>query len=191
MLSFLKLSKNKKIVIMIGGIFAASIFAYFIYSYSDYFERHNLPEGTEVAKRDDKIKVTPETMLLQKIQYTKCNEEEVLSTKVPDTLVGLHFSEVQKIYPGWVIDKFDTAEISMTLKVDSFCREHANNMFIGIKDGYVAVYYGKPGPKAIAKEVTKIPVNHLMEQDLEELRRGVVVHSKEELLRTIEGLQSR
>jgi len=30
-----------------------------------------------------------------------------------------------------------------------------------------------------------------MAQDVEELRRGMVVQSKEELLRTLEGMQSR
>jgi hypothetical protein len=64
-------------------------------------------------------------------------------------------------------------------------------MFIGIKDGYVAVFYGKPGPKAIVKEVTTIAVNKIMPQDVEELRRGMVVQSREELLRTLEGMQSR
>jgi len=77
------------------------------------------------------------------------------------------------------------------LKVDSYCREHANNMFIGIKDGYVAVFYGKPGPKAILKEVTKISVNNIMPQDVEELRRGLVVQSREEMLRTLEGMEAR
>ena len=79
----------------------------------------------------------------------------------------------------------------MSLKVDSLCREHANNMFIGVKDGFVAVYSGKPGPKAIVKEVTRITASGLSGPDVEELRRGLVVQSREELLRTLEGMQSR
>jgi len=95
------------------------------------------------------------------------------------------------VYNGWTIDKFDTQAVEMSLKVDSYCREHANNMFIGMKDGFVAVYYGKPGPKAIMKEVTAIPVNKLSGEDEEELRRGLIVQSREDLLRTLEGMQSR
>jgi hypothetical protein len=64
-------------------------------------------------------------------------------------------------------------------------------MFLGVKDGYVTVFYGKPGPKAIIKEQTKIPINNLVPQDLEELKRGLMVQSREDLLRTLEGLQSR
>ena len=148
-------------------------------------------QGSEVVKQDGKIKIATNTDLVQKIIYTKCKDNEVFRTKPPDNLVGLTFNQVQKIYPGWSIEKFDTKELEMTLTVDSLCREHSNNMFIGIKNGYVTVFYGVPGPKAIVKEVTKIPVNSLMPQDVQELRQGLIVQSKEELLRTLEGMQAR
>lgn len=149
------------------------------------------PKGTEVAKQNLSIKILPETEITQKIVYLKCNDEEVYKTKAPDNLIGLNYLQVQKIYSGWAIEKFDTDEVEMKLEVDSLCREHANHMFIGIKDGYVAVYYGNPGPKAILKEVTKIPVKDLMMQDQEELQRGMVVNSREEMLRFLEGMQSK
>ena len=148
-------------------------------------------QETEAVKQDGKIKISANTDVVQKIVYTKCKDEEVFRTKPPDNLVGLTFSQVQKIYSGWSIEKFDTKEIEMRLQVDSLCREHANNMFIGIKDGYVTVFHGVPGPKALVKEVTKIPINALMPQDVQELRQGLVVQSKEELLRTLEGMQAR
>lgn len=148
-------------------------------------------QGSEVVKQDGKIKISPNTDLVQKIIYTKCKDTEVFRTKPPDNLVGLNFNQVQNIYSGWSLEKFDTKEVEMTLKVDSLCREHSNNMFIGIENGYVTVFYGIPGPKAIVKEVTKIPVNSLMPQDVDELRQGLIVQSKEELLRTLEGMHAR
>lgn len=153
--------------------------------------RPAIPLETEVAKQDSKIKVMSNTDLVQKIIYLKCNEEEVFRTKPASNLIGLNYQQVQKVYSGWTIDKFDLSEVEMTLKVDSYCREHANHMFLGIKDGYIAIYYGKPGPKAIVKEVTSIQVNKLMPQDVDELKRGLEVQSREDLLRTLEGMQSR
>lgn len=146
---------------------------------------------TEVAKQDTKIKVTPTTDFTQKITYLKCGDEETFHSKPADNLVGLTAAQVQKVYTGWTMDKFDTQEVVISLKVDSYCREHANNMFIGVKDGYVAVYYGRPGPRAIVREVTKIPVQQLSAEDIEELKRGMVVKSREELLRTLEGMQAQ
>lgn len=177
------------------------IFAVFVVSASAYHYLYQQPrmEGSkpsvpleaEVSKQDSKIKIADNTDLIQKIIYLKCNDEEVFRTKPATNLVGLNYQQVQKVYSGWTVDKFDVAEVEMTLKVDSYCREHANYMFLGIKDGYIAIYYGKPGPKAIVKEVTSIQVNKLMPQDVEELRRGMEVQSREDLLRTLEGMQSR
>ena len=146
---------------------------------------------TEVAKQDAKIKIAASTDLVQTISYLKCGDEEVFRTKPADNLIGLNVAQVQKIYAGWTMDRFDTNEVAMSLKVDSYCREHANNMFLGTKDGYVAVYYGKPGPRAIVREVTRIPLQRLSAEDVEELRRGMVLKSREELLRTLEGMQAQ
>jgi hypothetical protein len=155
-------------------------------------DKFSIPQpNSELVKQDGKIKISPDAVLVQKITYNKCNDNEVFRTKPPDNLIGLNFSQVQKIYSGWNIEKFDTNEIEMTLAVDSLCREHSNNMFIGVNEGYVTVFYGVPGPKAIIKEVTKIPVNGLMPQDVQELRQGLIIQSKEELLRTLEGMQAR
>ena len=178
--------------VVIGGlILLLSSLGYYVLQVNDGSSLLVPPKESEVVKQDGKIKISANTDIVQKITYTKCNEQEIFKTKPPDNLVGLNFAQVQKIYNGWSIEKFDTKEVEMSLKVDSLCREHANNMFIGIKDDKVAVFYGVPGPKAIIKEVTKIPVAALMPQDVQELRQGLVVQSKEELLRTLEGMQAR
>ena len=192
MLSFPKITK--KYIVLLSGVFLITSFVvgYYLFEhYSNGDDKLGVPRETEVVKQDANIKVTVNTDLVQKLVYLKCGEKEVVRTKPADNLIGLDYQQFQKVYPGWTIEKFDTLEIEMTLQVDSFCREHANNMFIGIKDGYVAVFYGKPGSRAIVKEVTKIQAGKLMSQDMEELRRGMIVRSKEELLRTLEGLQSR
>lgn len=190
MLPFTKNAKQR--IILASGVLAAVfVLAYYFGGFSLLRDnQQKSPLDTEVAK-DSKIKITASTDLVQKIVYLRCNDEEVFRTKPADNLIGLNIYQVQKVYSGWTIEHFDTQVVEMSLKVDSYCREHANNMFIGMKDGFVAVYYGKPGPKAIVKEITSIPVSSLSGEDEEELRRGLVVKSREDLLRTLEGMQSR
>jgi hypothetical protein len=181
---------TRQCIILASGVLAAMfILAYYFGGFS-LLRDNKLPQEAEVAK-DNKIKVTATTDLVQKITYLKCGDEEVFHTKPADNLVGLNMQQVQKVYAGWTVDKFDTNIVQLSLKVDSYCREHANNVYIGTKDGFVAVYYGKPGPKGILKEVTSIPVSRLSNEDAEEIRKGLTVQSREELLRTLEGMQSR
>lgn len=192
MLPFPKISKIY--TMLLSGVLLVIVCLAGYYLFGRYYDGGNksvLPQETEVVKQDSKIKITEHTDLVQKLVYLKCGDNEVIHTKPADNLVGINYNQLQKVYSGWLIERFDTNEVQMTLQVDSFCREHANNMFIGIKDGYVAVFYGKPGSRAIAKEITKIQAVKLMPQDMEELRRGMIVQSREELLRTLEGMQSR
>ena len=184
---------NTKFVLLTTGILLiVGMSAYYI-GYLSFTGENKplLPQETEVIKQEGKIKIASHTNLVQKIVYLKCNDEEVLRTKPTEKLVGLTIYQLQNAYQGWVFDKFDTDEVHMTLKIDSYCREHANNMFIGIQDARVAVFYGVPAGKRIIKEVTNIQINKLMVQDVEELQQGLVVSSTEELLRTLEGMQSR
>jgi len=191
MLPFIKNTKVRTALTVLFVLLVCTGVYYFVKPSSSAEMPPALPKETEVIKQDARIKITPNTDIVQRIVYLKCNEEETFRTKPADNLVGLSYQQVQQIYSGWVIEKFDTPEVEMSLKVNSLCREHANNMFIGVKDGYVAVFYGKPGGKAILKEVTKIPIAKLIPGDAEELKHGMVVQSREELLRFIEGLESR
>ncbi|MDD4599815.1 hypothetical protein SDC9_30252 [bioreactor metagenome] len=183
--------KKKQFLTIAGIALVIGCATYYLVNYNQGENTPLIPHETEVTKQDSKIKINANTDLVQKIIYLKCNDEEVVRSKPADNLIGLNYHQVQKVYQGWTMDKFDNQEVAMTLKVDSFCREHANNMFIGVKDGYVTVFYGKPGSKALVKEITKIPVNKMHPQDIEELKRGMVVQSREELLRTLEGMDSR
>jgi len=163
------------------------------YYFGDYLAHRDVPNprfDTEVVK-NNQIKVTADTDLVHKVIYLQCGDEEVFRTKPASNLIGLNLSQVQGVYVGWTIDKFDSQVVELSRKVDSYCPEHANNLFIGIKDGMVAVFYGKPGSKAIVKEVTNIPVTRLSSEDAVEIGQGLPVRSQAELLRTLEGMQSR
>lgn len=192
MLPFSRFSKRLTII-TVGAIVITGLITYYVVYYSplNNNQKPNNQLETKVIKQDSKIKITANTDIVQKIIYEKCNDEEILRTKPDNNLIGLNIYQMQNIYSGWKIEKFDDLEVVMSLKVDSYCREHANNIFLGIKDGHVTIFYGKPGPKAVVKEITQIPVNKLMSQDVEELRRGMVINSKEELLQTLEGMQSK
>jgi hypothetical protein len=150
-----------------------------------------LPPGVKAAKTDDRIKIFSDTDIVQKIFYLKCGDEEVVHLKPAENLIGLNKNQLQAMYPEWTIDKFDNRQVEMTLRTDNFCQQHADHMYVGLKDGHVTVFYGKPGGKPVVKEITKMAENRLMPQDVKELQRGIVVRSEEELLQTLEGLQAR
>ncbi|OCL25181.1 hypothetical protein U472_12485 [Orenia metallireducens] len=66
-----------------------------------------------------------------------------------------------------------------------------NKVFLGVKDGYVAIYKGDSLEAKELLELRKdIPVKKLSEKDKKELLKGIEVASQEELLTVLEGLVS-
>ncbi|MDU4960662.1 MAG: BofC C-terminal domain-containing protein [Sporomusaceae bacterium] len=172
----------------------ATLSGYFGYAYfreSPPWVDYRLQPQSEQVQHDAKLKLTADTMLNQKMVYKQCGDEETVRSRPPESYVGMTLEQLQAAYPNWNIEYFDAAEVRMTLDIDNFCREHANGMYIGVKDGYVTVFYGRPGLKPVVKEVTTIATKHLMAEDIAELEKGIIVNSKEELLRTLEGMQSQ
>jgi hypothetical protein len=178
-----------------GALFVlAALVGYFGYGYiskTPPIVDYRAQPQSEKVQHDARLKITAETMLHQKMIYKKCGDQESLRARPSENYIGMTLSQIQAAYPGWTIDYFDANEVRMTLEIDNFCREHANGMYIGTKDGYVTVFYGKPGIKPIVKEVTKIATKQLVAEDVAELEKGIVVNTKEELLRTLEGMQSQ
>lgn len=155
--------------------------------YIDY----RLLSTSEQVQQDAKHKITADTTIVQTIVYKQCGDQEMLEIKPLDHYIGMSLAQFQAVYPDWTVDYFDSSQIRMTLTMDALCREHANGMYLGVKDGYVTVFYGRPGIKPVVKESTKIRVQQLVPSDIIELEQGIPIASKEELLRTLEGIQSQ
>lgn len=190
---FSKLSAQNKLLVSVLFVAAGAVgfFSYRYFSETPPLVDYRKQLQSEQVQHDAKIKITADTMIHQKMIYQKCGDEENLRARPSEKYIGMTLADLQGAYPGWTIDYFDAAEVRMSLLIDDLCREHANGMYIGIKDGYVTVFYGNPDSKPIVKEVTNIPVKQLVPGDIAELEKGIVVHTKEELLRTLEGMHSK
>lgn len=183
---------SKQIFKGIGVFVALCCFGYYWYTTQLPNRKPNLDSiEQKVIKKDIESKITQDTVIVQKMVYIQCNDVETYKTKPAINLIGLTRGQLQNVYPDWIIDSFNAREVVMHHNVNGLCREHANSTFIGLKDGYVTIFYGKPGKNAIVKEITNITADRLMPQDIKELRKGIVVENREKLLRTLEGLQSR
>jgi len=83
------------------------------------------------------------------------------------------------------------SEIQENNSEDKEQLEIKNKLFLGVKDGYVAIYKGDSLEAKELVELRKdIPVKKLSEKDKKELLKGIEVANQEELLTVLEGLVS-
>ncbi|HHW15088.1 MAG TPA: hypothetical protein GXX28_09170, partial [Firmicutes bacterium] len=60
--------------------------------------------------------------------------------------------------------------------------------YLGISDGHVAVFQGRPGSgQAKVLEVFDLEASALPEREVADLRRGVLVHGDEEIKRMLQS----
>lgn len=113
------------------------------------------------------------------------SQQEVLTLmKAPsDDLVGLTRSQLARLFPHWSITQFTSRRVALVQHLPA-----SHPMYLGRADGYVAVFFGKPGEGHTLAELTSIPVNGLLPGDLKRLRKGIPINSFAEAWRYLEGL---
>jgi hypothetical protein len=136
-------------------------------------------------------RVGENTMFEQTIYYRACKESEVMREKASAKVVGMTRDEVAELYREWQITSFDKDVVALQIAVDDVCKEHKKEQFVGMRDGIVGIYYGKPNEDAILKENLTLDTTMLIEEAQEALKVGIPFRSEEEKLRILEGLEAR
>jgi len=146
--------------------------------------------GTNAANPVTEITVTPQTKVYYQVKYQDCGHVETLEQKPTQDLIGLSEAAVKDVFEGWSVDNFNKEKVTLTLPVEGACSQCADKLYLGIKDGYVAIYQGVPGKGTTVKKKTAIDVADLPETERTKLQQGIVVESEQEALEILEGLAS-
>ena len=131
-------------------------------------------------------KITPNTKLVLKKYYSKCNHSTNTYVELPKEFVNLGETELIKKYPEWKIEKFSKEEVVLLKEENSFCNKH---YLIKEKEGQIAIYKIKESGEEILKDITNISVEYLPESDLLNLKSGIRVYGEEELNKTLEDYE--
>lgn len=127
-------------------------------------------------------------MITYLVRY-RCGHEASLAPQ--DGLAGvLRMLGIAENAIAWETDTITSAATGLMQMgyVDDKCRECQTYVFVGIKDGYVAVYYGIPRNGAELKFVTDIPTSRLPPDMQQDLAHGILIRTDEELQRFLEGI---
>lgn len=163
------------------------------------FQEQNLSQLIEKKKEqfEDKLRETEyelqselglKTHLILKTYYKKCGDV-VTEEKLVNKQLGVE--ELLTKYPNWQMTQKSRYRIILSKEIDDVCPEHKERMYLGIKKGFVAIFYGRPGAgKKILKRKTNISTDPLPEKEINNLKEGIEVNSQKELLTLLEGLSS-
>lgn len=170
--------------------FTFSFLAFYQNNGHKYLSKSDMLTGEKADKQKTAL-INENTEIITRVIYEQTGQEELNKIKPTQEMIGLSKKDLEEIYNGWIIDEFSPAKVQLTLRVGRQAEGVIlPKYYLGIKDGYVAVYKKTPSTQATLKQLTKIPIKSLPEQETKDLERGIQVQSEQELLEILEGLSS-
>jgi len=132
-------------------------------------------------------KITPNTTIIKKIYYIDCEHIKQEEEKINEKIINMNKNQFQAEYVGWEIQKFTNNEVVIYKEVYDYCNEH---YLIKEENERVVVYKIDKNDREVEKiEETDIETRYLTEKDLQEIKKGVKVYSKKELIKTLEDFE--
>lgn len=141
-------------------------------------------------EQENQLVIGVNTVIKYKTFYAKCGHIEENINKAGLDLIGLDYEKASKKFDGWVIEKFSVEEVVLFSSVEGLDKQCLENSYIGVKDGLVTVFYGKPMEGTVVRKLTNISVSSLPASEVADLNQGIPVSNDQEIYEILEGLSS-
>ena len=135
------------------------------------------------------INVTTEnTQLIFETNYTSCNDQIIEERKVESNEIGLKRQDIKAKFPDWNVSEFSSIRVILTKELNDYCPNH---FVLKDRDGMVVIYMpSEVEDKERNIQQTQISINKLPPDVQDEIRKGLVMDSLEEVEYFLESLDS-
>ena len=148
---------------------------------SSNIEKQNI---IEISNKEEKT--TPNTLLIYKTYYTKCNHYINEYKSIEVNQVNLNKKELQELNRMWKIEEFGEEQVIFSKEIDEFCGEHYKLKLVA---GILSIYIIDKQGNETEYEKTDITEEYLTNEDILKLKQGIIIYGKENLSSTIEDYE--
>lgn len=183
-----KLSKHK--IMLIGFLFLISFTIFSACSFA----------GMEITKSDgnqvkgslenneENVITTTTTSVTFKRYYTKVGIKKTETVNIEAGNVGLNKSQFLEKYKDWTVESFNADSIVLSKNIDSYPKGY---YLITVNEDtpewYIVAYsFDDDGNKSIVEQ-TQTPIELLDTNAAEEIKKGIVVQSEEEMYNILQN----
>lgn len=131
--------------------------------------------------------IMPSTKMVYNYYYQKDGCIETTAETAPYFLIGMNEQELKKTFRDWKVCDFSKEKVIMQKNADCKSNQH---YIIGIKDGYVAVFYQQQINGTNLKEITNTPANSLSHEDRKRLENGIKISGEDKLIAIMQDYES-
>ena len=138
----------------------------------------------EIVNQDEKT--TPNTLMIYRTYYTKCNHYINEYKDIDISAVNLTKDEIKEKNRDWSIKEFSPEQIILEKEEESFCNQHYK---LKLLDDRIVILSIDENGNEVEYEKTEITSEYLTEEDILKLKEGIVVYGKENLSSMLEDYE--
>lgn len=149
----------------------------------------NTIQNTEISSLEvsaEQEKTTPNTLIIYKTYYTKCQHYIQEYKDIDASLVNCTEAEIKEKCRGWKIEKFSKEEIELSKEIEAFCNQHYK---LKLENKAIVIYHVDENGVETEYEQTGITTEYLTEEDILKLTTGIYIYGRETLTSTIEDYE--
>ena len=139
-----------------------------------------------IATSNKEEKTTPNTLMIYKTYYTKCNHyiNEYKDIDISD--VNLTEDEIQNKNREWTINEFSSEQVIFEKESEEFCNQHYKLKLI---DNRIVIFNISEDGEEKEYKRTEISSEYLTQEDLLRLKEEITVYGKENLTSVLEDYE--
>ena len=183
-----KLSKHK--IMLIGFLFLISFTIFSACSFASM--EITKSDGNQVKgsleNNEENVITTTTTSVTFKRYYTKVGIKKTETVNIEAGNVGLNKSQFLEKYKDWTVESFNADSIVLSKNIDSYPKGYyLITVNEDTPEGYIVAYsFDDDGNKSIVEQ-TQTPIELLDTNAAEEIKKGIVVQSEEEMYNILQN----
>ena len=120
--------------------------------------------------------------------YASCRHEETIDQKSSKN----HWEQMLETLSkdGWELNKRSKGEVELSKELLELCTGCKKQEFIGIYQDEIGVYAGTPENPGPLKQVIPVKIARLPEEEVNDLKEGIICQETRDKLLIIEGYQN-
>lgn len=147
-------------------------------------------DGIEIVKEGDRI--TPNTFIEKRIHYKECGHTITSLDTGDKDIINMDKKEYENYlksnYPNLQLISYSNNKIILYGERNHLCEKH---FIVGEKDGVLSIFeINKDGEKVVFKSFKNYPLSIFTPMDQENLKKGIIVDSEDELSDVLENFIS-
>ena len=139
-----------------------------------------------IATSNKEEKTTPNTLMIYKTYYTKCNHYINEYKDIDSSDVNLTEDEIQNKNREWTINEFSSEQVIFEKESEEFCNQHYKLKLI---DNRIVIFNISEDGEEKEYKRTEISSEYLTQEDLLRLKEGITVYGKENLTSVLEDYE--